>query len=94
MFNQSQIDVLTMQSQNPFRPLEPAVRREYITNFIEFQLPVDEDVSGVFDYRKADEELSKKWIGIMQPLREAMGWEGAWWGRIIERPHTMLLASG
>lgn len=75
-------------------PQKPMEQRKYLTSFIEFQLAIDEDVSEVFDYNKADDDMSKKWIKIMQPLRTAMGWQGGSWGRIVERPDTVLLLCG
>ena len=62
------------------------------TTFTEFDLPSEEDISQVF--QSEGTELVRKWTKVLQPLREAEGWEGGSWGRIVERPQTILLVSG
>lgn len=63
-----------------------------ITTFTEFQLPLAVDLSELKLY--GESELSVKWVAILDPLRNARGWKQGSWGRIVERPETVLLVSG
>ncbi|KAJ5964745.1 Dimeric alpha-beta barrel [Penicillium vulpinum] len=41
-----------------------------------------------------DLELTDQWAGYFQPLLRAPGHEGSMWGRVQERPNTILLLTG
>ncbi|RFU32841.1 hypothetical protein B7463_g3503, partial [Scytalidium lignicola] len=61
---------------------------------IEFQLPIEDDISDVYNPKVEETEFAIKWREILQPMRDAPGFEGGEWGRIIERPDTILLLTG
>ncbi|KAE9367242.1 hypothetical protein N431DRAFT_472245 [Stipitochalara longipes BDJ] len=62
-----------------------------ITTITEFQLSTNVNISELnFD---KDSGISAKWAMTLNPLRNAPGWKHAQWGRLIERPETVLLIS-
>jgi len=72
-------------TQNPPDP-------DLITTITEFQISPD---INILELNLDDGSLlSAKWAKVMNPLRNTPGWKYAQWGRLIERPDTVLLVSG
>lgn len=68
------------------------INPDSIATWTEFRVPEDENL---FDIGQGStpSKSSTKWINIMRPLVEAAGHEKSQWGRVIERPDTVILAT-
>jgi hypothetical protein len=78
--------------------LSSTIRRTRITNVTEFEVPRDEKIQTISSLANASRSdghpMDNRLAVILQPVRDAPGFIGGEWGRIVERPDTVLLLTG
>lgn len=76
--------------------LSTASERTRITSWTEFELPIEDGIPRIYSLASsnADEPFTARWAEVLQPLRDAPGFLGGEWGRIIECPARVLLLTG